>query len=162
MLRLILSKIVFFVKDYRAFFISLAWLFLMILFTYGFLLYALVDKNESFSRVYQNSFSLVSSIFLNFGIVVMTVFDLLNSEFGVSKGFLALILFLDVVIILIYAHLTQIASGNIISYLADPWLSYVFHVLFILGCLLLKYKMVDMQFKEVIPVVRGITIPIEF
>ena len=132
--------------------IALAWLLLMVFFTYTTILSESMVAGSSFECVHwTNQYSLIAMM-VNCGLLFMVVFDYML--IGKSMSFTMIwVIFLGIIIaICIYGHTSIMATNTASEYKSPldwPSLSICLHLVFLIILLWLKERAVELDMSEI-------------
>lgn len=136
----------------RYYLIALAWLLLMVFFTYTAILSGFLVAGSSFDSVHWSNQCTVISMIVNCGLLFMVVFDYMLAGKNIPHVMVWMI-FLGIVIAFgIYGHTCIMASNMAPKYKSPlnwPYLSLWLHFVFLFILLWLKERAVELDMSEV-------------
>jgi len=139
----VIKKVVDFIK-------AGTWILLILFFAYVPLFMFLLKPNASFFEMYKETQHTFISLVVNFGIIVLLVFDNLNKTFQVrSNRYVCASFFL---IILIHGH-AQNCYGNanlqsLYEWLCTDWSAYVLSITYLSLATIIRYLMKIPEIEE--------------
>ncbi len=123
-------------------FTALLWVCFMIFFTYTTLIVALIETKTDFIKTFHNEQAGFISLFVNFGIIFMLVFDIVSVKGNRINKYDYILPFVAIAFCLIVLAHSRICNlnilGNYICLINSPYLSIIAFVLYILCIWLLK------------------------
>jgi len=122
--------------------IAVTWTLFMSFFTYTCCWVALVSTKVPFLNVYSNSQASTISLIVNFGLVLMLVFDYMKSTATLEKWMFGLFGASMLVAVTVYAHslaMTENHLGDFIMPISHPFFGVVLHLLFLTLLCVMKF-----------------------
>lgn len=121
--------------------LAFMWMLFMAFFTYTILFVALIEKDVDFASIFYNQQSSYISLFVNFGLVIMLVFDYASSHKTISLSSFILPFIAILLCIVIKGHCDCNMDGTLIKYIwpisYEP-LSIIIYVVFLFLIFILK------------------------
>lgn len=141
------------IGKYRYYLIALAWIMLMVFFTYTAILSEAMMAGKSLEDVHWANQCTMISLIVNCGLLFMVVFDYMLAGKQISHTMMWLI-FLDIILAIgIYGH-TRILEDNALDNYKYPlsWssLSLCLHLAFLIILLWLKERAIEQDMSEVV------------
>ena len=135
----------------RYYLIALAWLLLMVFFTYTAILSGVMMANSNFDSVHWTNQCTVISMIVNCGLLFMVVFDYMLAGKNVPHT-MVWVIFLGIIIAIgIFGHTGIMVTGKAANYkfpLNWPSLSLWLHLAFLFILLWLKERAVELDMSE--------------
>jgi len=126
------------------------WIFSVLFFAYASLFVSLLKPNASFFEMYTEMQHTFISLIVNFGIIVLLVFDNSNKTFQVrSNRYVCASFFL---IILVHGHARNCYGATnlqgLYEWLCTPWSAYVLSIAYLLLAIIIRYLMKIPEIEE--------------
>lgn len=134
--------------EWRNYMIALSWLSLIIFFTYTTVLSSAFIVNMSFFNEYFEYHNHLISMIVNFGLIVMVVFDFSSAGKQVSNTDLFLLSLGFICAVGIYGHSLIVCNDELDSYtfpLSNPNFSYILHAFILAIIWYLKVKSLSLE-----------------
>ena len=141
------------ISKWRYYFIALAWLMLMIFFTYSTILSEAMMIGNTLEHAHWNNQCTLIALIVNCGLLFMVIFDYMLAGKEISHSMMWFIFLGIVLAIGIYGH-TRILESDTLSSYKYPlnWspLSMLLHLAFLLVLLGLKERAIEDDMSEVV------------
>lgn len=122
--------------------LSLAWLLLMVFFTYTILIISAFDKDINFLNAYCTNQNSAISLLVNVGLILMLMFDCISNRIKASYNLFGLFLSATIVAICIFCWSGAYLDNSYSHYFFPInwiYLAYLLHIIFLILIFSLKY-----------------------
>ena len=141
------KNIGYLIANKREVMIAVLWVCFMFFFTYTDLLVALVDSTTSFMSEFHKTQATYISLFINFGIIFMLVFDYVFANKGKQVSpFLYILPFVCIgMCLIIMVHSNIFNSGELQKYIKPigcRYLSIYTYIVYLIGVFILKLRVI--------------------
>lgn len=127
---------------------AIVWTLFMSFFTYTECWVALVSANVSFFEVFGNSQSIIISLIVNFGLVLMLVFDYTTSANTSKKWMFSLFGVAMMMTVMVYAHsfiMVQQRLDEFLMPISKPYFGFALHLIFLLLLCSMKFVCISAE-----------------